>query len=86
MCICVQDVATEACEAFKYPSLVSLAGISTVSISLGVDHTCAIMSGDINASWGGVKCWGANYNGQLGIGLMGDQSSPKDVPGLCVWS
>ncbi len=37
-------------------------------LSLGVDHTCAIISER-------VKCWGGNSSGQLGIGSTTNQSS-----------
>jgi hypothetical protein len=36
---------------------------------------CVIVSG------GGLKCWGRNDFGQLGIGSTGDRHSPLDVPG-----
>ncbi len=49
------------------------AGIT--SIALGNGHTCAIEAG------GRVKCWGANFNGQLGIGNTVVQTSPVAVPG-----
>ena len=37
-------------------------GRTATSISVGTNHTCALLD---NAS---VKWWGDNYNGQLGIG------------------
>jgi hypothetical protein len=40
-------------------------------------HTCALMAG------GGVKCWGLNSDGQLGIGNANFQISPTDVSGVC---
>ncbi len=48
-------------------------GNSATGISLGYYHTCAIMTG------GGVKCWGYNGNGQLGIESTSTQYYPKDV-------
>ncbi len=50
-------------------------GISATAISMGICHTCA-MEAD-----GGVKCWGRNDNGQLGIGSTSQQTSPVAVPG-----
>ncbi len=51
------------------------AGVFAVAIALGCGHTCAIMSK------GGVKCWGLNANGQLGIGSRMDATRPADVAG-----
>jgi hypothetical protein len=60
--------------------LLHLAGIFAITIALDVgaktkDHTCAIVSG------GGVKCWGSNSDGLLGIGNRTYATSPADVAG-----
>jgi alpha-tubulin suppressor-like RCC1 family protein len=51
------------------------ADVSAIAIALGSYHSCAIVSG------GGVKCWGANFYGQLGIGSRTDATSLVDVAG-----
>ncbi len=55
------------------------AGVSATAIALGASHTCAIEAG------GGVKCWGLNDYGQLGIGSTLQQASPVAVAGAGGW-
>jgi hypothetical protein len=46
------------------------------SLALGTHHTCALL--DV-----GIRCWGANDGGQLGLGNTSDigfQGHPEDVP------
>jgi alpha-tubulin suppressor-like RCC1 family protein len=47
-----------------------------VTISTGGGHTCALTIS------GGVKCWGFNYEGQLGDGSRTIRLKPVDVVGL----
>ncbi len=53
--------------------VVDLSNSMTV-ISAGGYHTCAVTTG------GGAKCWGSNYNGQLGVDTI--WSTAIDVLGL----
>ncbi len=69
---------TEPCSPYRFPSprLHSLAGLSAIAVAAGELTTCAI---DVE---GGVKCWGSNQQGQLGIGSNENQNLPANVTGF----
>ena len=45
-------------------------GDTVQAIATGNSHTCALMK------TGSVRCWGNNYDGQLGYGTTADRSAP----------
>ena len=51
-------------------------GSGVKGVFAGTSHTCAVMD------TGGVKCWGANWEGQLNDGTRESRTAPVDVIGL----
>ncbi len=54
-------------------SVLGLTGITAVEVATGGYHTCARFSD------GSVKCWGANWYGQLGDGTNTDRTTPVSL-------
>lgn len=49
---------------------------NAVSLSVGTNHTCAVLSD------GGVACWGLNSSGELGDGTTTSTDTAVPVPGI----
>ena len=80
-CSSTEEVATSDSTCYASDSYcstpVSVTGISnSTAISGGRDHMCSLISG------GTAKCWGDNYQGQLGNGSTTDSSSPVSVSNI----
>lgn len=58
------------------PSDVTGLGSGVTEIATDLYHTCALNTG------GGVKCWGVNYDGELGDGTITNRIAPVAVTGL----
>ena len=57
---------------------VNVTGLSSgvIAVSTGYFHTCVLISSH------GIKCWGGNYDGQLGDGTTDIRTIPTNVIGL----
>jgi alpha-tubulin suppressor-like RCC1 family protein len=57
------------------PTSVILSGLNNpIQISAGGSSTCALFDN------GQIKCWGSNYNGELGLGSSGSSNSQQNSP------
>ncbi|MBL8055523.1 MAG: hypothetical protein JNK29_02440, partial [Anaerolineales bacterium] len=72
--VLAQGLRPEAVGIPAAPVAVQTAGVPR--LAAGIGHTCALTAD------GGVKCWGANGDGQLGDGTTLNQGAPVAVAGL----
>ena len=58
------------------PEVVTALGTGVKQVVCGGFHTCALMLDN------SVRCWGANFGGQLGDGTVTDQHTPETIVAL----
>jgi hypothetical protein len=61
------------------PSPTKISPAAWRSVSAGGSHTCAIIGGGL------LGCWGSDASGQLGNGVAGSQSVPRQVTTASSW-
>ena len=62
---------------FPQTTITTVSGLGgATAIAMGENHTCAVLS-DKSA-----RCWGLNFNGQLGNGMTADLAIPETVSNL----
>lgn len=79
--VCQSDACAIACDAGFVPCLSGCCNPDAATLPTGTlvsasDHTCGI------TPQGGIKCWGYNYDGQLGDNTQTQSNVPVEVTGL----
>lgn len=72
----VRSGAVLCWDASRSSSPTELWSSGAVAVAVGAFHGCALLDS------GGVRCWGANQDGQLGDGTTRDSATPVTVAGL----
>jgi alpha-tubulin suppressor-like RCC1 family protein len=70
------QLGNNSTQIIRVPVDVTVVGANVLSISAGLWHTCAVVTG------GGAKCWGDNSSGQLGNGSTTNSLVAVNVNGL----